>query len=193
MASFLFTQRILMFIRRISEAPFYANLPTIYNLMASKNNPLIRKKVSVYIFLSLGILASGLFMAGAIGNNLLEFLNIDTRLVPTLIFAIMAVSIILDVNASFHASIYISTNHVPFLIPAIVSGIAILGGGFLVVDQFGLIGIVLVQLIVQAMFNFWYPVWKSFQLIKWNLMRYFKDLPKNGFIFIGEKLNLTHN
>ncbi len=191
MASFLFTQRILMFVRRVSEAPFYANLPTIYNLMATKDMPLIRKKLSVFIFLSLGLLASGLFFAGLLGNPLLNLLGIDTRLVPTFIFVVMATSLLIEENTSFHASIYLSTNHVPFLIPALATGIVTLGGGFLVVDQFGLIGIVVVQIIAQMLVNFWYPVLLSFKLVKWNLFSYLHDLTKYGFQFIGKKLNLV--
>ena len=190
-ASFLFTQRILMFVRRVSEAPFWANLPIVYNLMAGKNIPLIKKKLSELIFLTLGLLIISLIFTGAFGNSLLSILNIDTRLISTTIFTIMAVSLILEENATIHQGIYTSTNHVPFLIPALVTGVIILGGGFLVVNKFGLIGIILVQIIAQAMVNFWYPVWLSFKLVKWDLPSYLHDVIKNGSLLISRNIKMV--
>lgn len=187
MASFLFTQRIFMFIRRISEAPFYANLPKVYKVMASKDNYQIKKSLSIYLFYSLGLIILALLFTGFFGNILLELLNIETRLVPALMLTIMALGLVFEMNSSFHSSIYLSTNHVPFLIPSIATGIGILGFGFLVVGPYGLLGIVVMQFVVQWIINFWYSTHLSFKLIHWNLPTYFHDLFKFGLRSVREK------
>ena len=191
MASFLFTQRVIFIFRRISEAPFYANIQKVYGHIARKRFDLFRRMASKYIFLNLVILIGSLSVVGIFGNSVLSFFEIETQLLPTWIFIILSLSMIFEIHAEIHRNIYISTNHIPFLIPIIISGILILVLGFLFLPKFGLISIVLVQLMVQLSFNYWYPLMLSFQLINWNVFTYFRDMYKHGLVgVINDGLNL---
>lgn len=189
-ASFLFTQRIVNFIRNISQAPFYANVPKIYNLTAQKNNIVLKLKTSEYIFSSLFILAFALLVFGLSGNQLLNLLNVETRLVPPLILFIMSITVLTEMHAGFHSNLYISTNEVPFLWPTLISGVLILVMGFMAMPVWGILGIVLVQFVVQLSFNNWYPVYLSLRLLDWPLTRYLKDVNTFGFTFLIKKATL---
>jgi len=131
-------------------------------------------------------------MAGFIGlaifGNPILSLFTETRLVPAGIYIIMASTIILDFHSSFHADIYVSTNHFPFLIPAGITGLAIGLGGILISDSFGIIGLVLVPLIGSMIVNNWYPVYLSFKLTGWNMLTYTRDLFIFGFEDIQYRL-----
>ena len=184
MASFLFTQRLIFIIRRVSEAPFYANIQKIYKLMAVKKYAELKKLASIFIFLSLAIVSVSLAGIGVFGNWALELINVDMRLVPTLVFAIMVISIIFEIHASMMASIYTSTNQIPFLIPSLVSGAVMFSLGFVALHHFGLLGVILLQFFVQLSFNYWFSTYLSLKLIKWPLFTYIGDLFRNGFHFL---------
>ena len=176
MANFLFTQRILGFINRIAEAPVFANAPTYYGLMAVKKYDILKKDASKSIFLSFLILIAGLVAFGLIGNYLLELLGIDNRLVNANIYIILSIIMTLDLHARIHGLFYISTNSVPFLIPSLITGAAMVVFGYFASKSYGIIGVVLVQLIVNAMCNFWFSTYLSLKLIRWPFLNYLYDI-----------------
>lgn len=181
MANFLLTQRIIFIFKRISEVPFFANIQKVYALIAQKKYDELKKLISKYIFLEVFILSSLLLGVALFGNMLLSFLDIETRLVSFWILIVMALSINFEVHANIHLNIYISTNQIPFLLPILISGVIFVILGFIILPYYGLLGVVIVQLIVQLSFDYWFPVKLSFKLINWNLRSYISDLYNFGF------------
>jgi hypothetical protein len=186
MASFLLTMRIVTFILNIARAPFYTNLPRLYGLAAQKDLPELRKKSSEYMFLGFSVMVAGLAFVIFLGNPSLKLLGIETRFVPALMLMIIAVTEILDLHASFHSSIYTSTNHVPFVLPATISGGLILLAGFLVLPKYGLMGIVMAKFLIQFLVNVWFAPYLSLRLLKWPLLRYLYQFPLFGIRFIRD-------
>ncbi len=189
MASFLFTMRIVGFINNLARAPFYTNVPKIYSLAAKKNFKTLKVKSSEYIFLGLLVLGLGFTAISAFGNLGLDLVGIKTRFVPLSILLVICFTEILDMHASYHASIYTSTNHIPFLWPALISGALIIGLGFYIMPIYGIMGLVLTKLFVQLSFNDWYSVSLSMKLLRWNFIRYVIDLPVLGARGIMAKLH----
>jgi O-antigen/teichoic acid export membrane protein len=172
---FFITKRIFGFVKGFSNAPFYANVQRIYSLGAAKDFPELKKKAAVYIFYSM-LLIVGFFVGiGLFGNWLLSFFT-ETRLVPMTLYIIMALTVILDFHSSFHADIYVSTNHFPFLIPAGITGLIIGAIGIPVANMYGIFGLVVVPFVASMIVNNWYPVYLSFKLTGWNMASYIKDL-----------------
>ncbi|MCK5136590.1 MAG: hypothetical protein KAR19_12430 [Bacteroidales bacterium] len=186
MANFLFTMRLFTFILNIARAPFYTNVPKIYKLAAEKDTGNLRKKSSEYMFIGFGVMIAGFVVLALFGNSLLEMLAIDTRFVPFGIFMIIAVTEILDLHASFHATIYTSTNHVPFVLPATISGALIILLGFQIMPLYGILGIVATKFVIQFMFNNWYAPALSLRLLKWPLFKYLYQFPNYGVSFMKE-------
>jgi O-antigen/teichoic acid export membrane protein len=194
MANFYLTTRIIQFARVFSQTSFYANLPTIYKLGAEKNLKTLKEKVSHYMFLAIVIMVSIYLFVIFFGNSTLEFLDkfnilsTDKRFLPTFFLIIMTVTLLLDMHSSFHASIYSSTNHIPFLLPSIISGAIIVGVGyFFALDAYGLIGLLVVRFLVQFSFNNWYAMYLSLRLLRWPLFKYVYELPTIGTKFIVTK------
>ena len=117
-----------------------------------------------------------LSIIGIVGNEILAFMDIENRLVTGVVFFIMAISLVLEYHHAVHAQVYMGSNHVPFLLPALFSGFLILGIGFSVVGTFGLIGVVLTQFLVQLSINNWYPVYLDLKLLNWKFKDYAIDL-----------------
>ena len=99
---------------------------------------------------------------------------------------VIMITEILDLHASFHATIYTSTNHVPFVLPATISGALILLVGFNVLPAYGLLGIVVAKFIIQFLFNNWYAPYLSLKLMKWPIHLYIYQFPLYGVLFIKE-------
>ena len=180
MASFLFTQRIMFIIRRMAEAPFYANIQKTYKLLAFKDFVGLKKLTSINIFLAMGIVVSSLTVIGFIGNWGLDFLGIETRLVPPVIYALMLAMTALEIHAAMHATIYSSTNQIPFLIPSLASGLVVVVIGFMILPIYGVLGLILLQFFTQLSFNYWYSLYLSLKLVKWSFRDYVADVLKGG-------------
>lgn len=179
-ASFMFTKRILEFLTAMSTVPFNVNIHNIYTRFVSDNTDTFIKYVSSLLFLSLFIYVSGAFSIGLFGNTLLQIAHIHSFLLGSPAFALLALTLFLEMHHSMHAGIYMSTNKVPFLIPAVVSGVLILGLGFLFISKINVTGLIIIQLSVQLALNNWYPVYLSLRLMKWPFFKYIYQMPTYG-------------
>ena len=175
-ASYLLTHKLILFVRQISQTPLYANLPRVFQLMAKKNYNKLKTYCAKNIVFGLSVQLILLTILISLGKPITSIFEFDTTLVSTNIMLIMAASIMLELHHGFHAQIYMGSNHVPFLLPGIVSGILILGMGSYVINQYGLIALVLTQLLVQLSFNNWYPVYLNLKLLNWEFGDYMKAL-----------------
>ncbi len=175
-ASFLVTQRIIFFARQLAQVPLYAKLPTVFKMMSKHQFVELKQFASKAIVTGLAILCILLLGIGSMGNILLDLMSVETRIISSDIFLIMSISLILEYHHAVHAQIYMGSNHIPFLLPALISGILILLIGFGVVDTYGLMGIVLTQFFVQLSLNNWYPVYLNLKLLDWKFVSYLKCL-----------------
>jgi O-antigen/teichoic acid export membrane protein len=187
MANFLLTTRVLNIISNISEITLFSNIPKIYGFAAKNDKTNMKNTAAGYMFLGLSIMILASLFVILFGNKALALLNKQSQLVPLGILIIMVITQILDSHSTFHAGIYISTNHVPFVIPSLVSGIIILGAGFLIMPVYGLIGIIVLKFVVQLAFSNWYSMVLSLRLLKWPLKNYILEFPALGSNFVYQK------
>jgi O-antigen/teichoic acid export membrane protein len=188
MANFLLTTRLLGIISSVSEITLFSNIPKIYNLAAINDKENMKITASGYMFLGLSIMVIACLLMIFFGNAAFSLLNKESRLVPTGILVIMVLTQLLDSHSTFHAGIYISTNHVPFVIPSLVSGIIILGVGFMIMPIYGLIGIILLKFLVQISFSNWYAMVLSLKLLNWPLKNYIYEFPMLGSKFVYQRV-----
>lgn len=170
-AAFLVTKRILDIVRVIAQAPFYANIELVYQSVASRNEDskfLVSKYISIltYIFLF-----CTLFLAFA-GNSTLSTLDMKVRFLTPELIVLAALALFLEAHHSMHATIYLATSDVPFIKPALISGVAMMLLNFLFLKWGGITAIILIQLIVQLIYNNWYPVYLSLRMLKWPFKQY---------------------
>jgi O-antigen/teichoic acid export membrane protein len=190
MAAFLLTSRLLDAIANIATITLYSNIPTIYSLAAKKNMKEIKIMASGFMFLGILLMVIACFLVAVFGNWGLSLLNKETQLVPIGLFVLMAFSQLLEMHTSYHAGIYTSTNHIPFLVPTIITGAVIIGVGFYVMPIYGLLGIILTRFLAQSAFNNWYAVSLSLKLLDWPLKKYIVEFPVLGINFITGRIRL---
>ena len=116
--------------------------------------------ISLITFVSLSITIFGII------NYIEVEIMAGISLIKANLIVLMCVIYLLEINHVVHANVYTSTNHIPFVMPTIISGILIFVLSFLVVETYDLIGVLLVQLCVQLSFNNWYPIYLNHKLFK---------------------------
>lgn len=103
-----------------------------------------------------------IFILGAlaiifIGNTLLEFIHSNAFLPNTKILILYVLIILLEANHSNFATIIVTNNTIPFVKPALLSGVLILIGSFIILHftSLAIMGLVIVQGICQLAYNNW--------------------------------------
>jgi len=181
MASYLFTTTILRFIRNIAQAPMTVKYPEIYGLMSRKKFAQMKEMIAPRIFLALAIMIGGFAAFGLSGNWLLDLIGADDKsLVSASIFILMSFFIFMEAHALFHGTIFISTNDVPFLIPGLITGILTFIVGGWVLPEYGLLGLLILQVILNLGNNFWYSTYLSLKLTHWSLLKYLENVFIDG-------------
>jgi len=171
-ASFLLTQRLVYFIRQVSQTPFYSNLPRIIQMVARSESEALKGYCVSRITFGLAFQLVSLVCLIIFGNAALSYLEIDVKLVDPWILFIMTVYMTLELHSAFHTQIYMTTNQIPFVWPVVISGTTIVTISLAVVGNFQLLGVVLVQLLIQASFLHWYPVYLTLKMLDWPLNTY---------------------
>ncbi len=179
-AGYLFTKKILGFIRKLSEAGVQARLPEHYSKMAVKKFNEVKRKLSADIFLTGFLQIIGYVLFGILAVPLFNFLEIDKELVPVFVFFIMALTELFDSYSWIHGTIYVATNHVPFLIPTLINGGLIVLFSYLMMDYWGIKGIILVKFFIQLAFINWFAPYLNLNLLNWKFHTHIVDVFKFG-------------
>lgn len=183
MSGFFFTYQILGFIKNFAHTPVYAHYPDYYGLIAIKKFKELKNDIRVRLFLMFIIILSGFLSFGLLGNWALDLIGTDKRIVDASIYMMLSIYLFLDLHAIVHGTIYISTNDVPFLIPGLLTGLATVILGFVVIPHYGLQGLVFVQLSCNLAVNAWFSSYLSLKLLKWPFASYLYDILINGSIY----------
>ena len=96
------------------------------------------------------------------GQSILKLIGSSTMLPAMSVMIIYFIHMLLENFHSLCALMIVANNQVPFVKAAITSGFVIIIGSFLILKftTLGLLGVVLVQLIIQSCYNHWkWPLW----------------------------------
>ena len=88
----------------------------------------------------------------------------------------MSIYLIFEAHALIHGTIYISTNDVPFLIPGLITGGLTFLLGTLVLPRWGILGLVVLQVLLNTGNNFWYSTYLNLKLVSWPFKVYLYDV-----------------
>lgn len=158
---------------------FYVLLFIISILAINKNELQISKKwafIYISFFTFYTILGFIFVVYGA--NLILNFIVDDKELLSGYILYLMLITYFLELHHSLSASIYVSTNDIPFVVPSIVSGVSIVILGYCLMGYYSLLGIVFAQFLVQIVFNNWYPTYKLLKYLEIPFKEYMLTLTK---------------
>lgn len=111
-----------------------------------------------------------------LGPYLLSLMHARTTLLPWPQFLALLVIRLLEAHHAAHGTLIVTENRVPFLIPALGSGVAILGLTLALAPTFGLWAIIAVPGVVQACWNNWWTVLRGLRGIGLTVGAYLKGL-----------------
>lgn len=166
-ASFALTQQILVVLSNLAAVILGIQMPRLNALRVAGRVDAFRGEFAEANVASCLIFAVGALGVGGLGPWLLESLGSQTALVAAPFFATMALVALLELHHSNHAVAITTSNSVPFVPAALLSGgaIVVLSVIFLEVSGLGLWGLLLAQAVVQAVYNNWkWPVINAAEL-----------------------------
>lgn len=179
-ANYGITLQIISLLTTVSSVLFNTYLPMINYLRIQK-----KEKEIVNIFSKALLINYSFYLAGSIflvsfGNEILGILKSNTLILDNKYLIILLFIYFLEMNHSMAATMLTTKNIVPFLKPALLSGIiiVILMLFSLNFTKLGLYGVILSQGIVQLVYNNW----------KWPL-EVCKDLSTNYLKMLKNGLN----
>jgi O-antigen/teichoic acid export membrane protein len=167
-ASYLLTLQVIRLLMRISNAPAYSYYPNIAKVIAKHDMFSFKRLLFKSLKISLVLYFIGSIVIYFLGNKLLYLLGANAFLVPSNLLLMLLFIYFLELHHVTHATIYTATNHIPFVLPALISGAVLIAGGWFLIGDYGLWGIVLFQFVVQICCNNWYPVWLNYKIIKFS-------------------------
>ncbi|MDN3657619.1 O-unit flippase-like protein [Ferruginibacter paludis] len=156
-ASYGLMMQFVSIILTLSGTLFVLNEPRLSALKVEGDKKLLLKTFSF----SMGVYYALYFILGAgfilLGPWVLTFIHSNTTLPSSLIIFLYLLVMMLELNHSFFATIIVIGNSVPFMWISLVTGGLIALGSFfsLAFTSMGLLGLVLVQGIVQLSYNNW--------------------------------------
>lgn len=146
----------------IANTLFVTYLPKVSNLRVSGDRAALKKTISYTMVTGQIILLAGALGIIFVAPPLLSLIKSSTPL-PSLTICVLYILIMsLELNHSECASVISTDNRVPYVVPSLVSGGVIVAMTFVVLKftTLGLLGVVLVQGVVQAAYNNWrWPLW----------------------------------
>ena len=188
-ASFLFVIRVVLIMRQIANAPLVTYLPAVIGSLARSDILTYRALTARIVVMSISLFLLESVVLLLIGNRALELLGAETRLISTSLLLVFLFAYLMELHLSIHTALYISTNHVPFVLPALISGTLIVILGYLLLGSYGLWGIILVQIAVQSLCNYWYPVYLSLGVSNWSFGKYIRALGSESLALSARLVN----
>lgn len=146
----------------IANTMFVTYLPKVSNCRVTGDTPMLKRTISFSMVVGQIIMLAGALGIIFVAPYLLELIKSQTMLPSRLICVLYLVIVALELNHSEFASVISTENKIPYVVPSLVSGGVIVLLTFIALKftTLGLLGVVLVQGIVQAAYNNWrWPLW----------------------------------
>jgi O-antigen/teichoic acid export membrane protein len=102
----------------------------------------------------------------------LRIIGARTPLLPWPVLLLLIVILALEAHHGHYAMLVMSENRNPFVLPAIISGLAVVLISSWLTPRFGVLGMLLAQGLVQASFNNWWPIRRAMQGLGESRFRY---------------------
>lgn len=146
----------------IANTMFVTYLPKVSNCRVTGDRPMLKRTISFSMLVGQIIMVAGALGIIFVAPYLLELIKSQTMLPSRLVCVLYLVVVALELNHSEFASVISTENKIPYVVPSLVSGGVIVLLTFIALKftTLGLLGVVLVQGIVQAAYNNWrWPLW----------------------------------
>lgn len=157
-ASYGLTMQLSAIIITLANQLMALQLPKMNALQAAGNKPELKNLYSSSVLVAFILLISGFAVLTLLGEPILAFIGSHTKLINSQLLALLGVVLLLETHHSISATYLTTTNQVPFLKAALVSGFGVTLFSFALVywGELGVTGLIIGQGLVQLCFNNWY-------------------------------------
>lgn len=171
-ASYGLSLSVIMTAAAVSQAWVTVKMPYLGQLRAKGRYetilhvfvPCIRRFLVTYFLLVILLLL--------VGQPCLNLIGAKTSLLPKGPLVLLMITIGLEIHHAQYFSLLATGNRNPFVKPALLSGFGVVGLSVVLTPRFGITGLILSTLIVQALFNNWYVVYKGIESIHISASQY---------------------
>ncbi|MDH3999395.1 MAG: hypothetical protein OET90_11225, partial [Desulfuromonadales bacterium] len=174
LASYLLTLKLMTSCAVFSQAPFYSKLPVFARLRSQGNVDALADQSMRAMRIALFVFVFAVFLVALFGNALLVLIDSDVKLLGFGIWVSMSFVWFLERHHAMHAQIYSTTNHIPFYIPIIISGIVNLCLILMLIDKLQIWAFPIAHGISNMMINNWWNVKISLKSIDRGFIEYFE-------------------
>ena len=156
-AQYGLSQQIVSLMVMFSGIFFSAYQPALAEANARHDVARLKHLLAISMTVAWLCLAGGGVAVFFFGDDLLALLGTRTQLLPVIPLALLIVFKALEQNHSLFSTVIVLGNKVPFVSPAIFSGLAILvlSVASVKLTALGVLGLVLAQGVVQLLYNNW--------------------------------------
>jgi O-antigen/teichoic acid export membrane protein len=145
-----------------------ARIPEIVSLRVLGDLDNVQKVFGRQLILSVTGFIAGIVCIIFFAPLILIQIKSQTQILPFGALMFLAFYKLLEFHHGAFSSLVITENRVPFVVPALVSGFAIITLGLLLAPLYGVWGLMLSTAIVQASFNNWWSVWLGLKSVNCN-------------------------
>jgi O-antigen/teichoic acid export membrane protein len=155
-ASYGMTMTVLLTITAVGMVIMQVSIPKISALQSgnAQGEDLVKKYGEVLLISWFFYIVSAILLI-SFAPLFLSLISAKTQLLDTGLLVFSCVIFALELNHTIAATYLTTTNRVPFVMPAILSGVSIVLLGLVLVQWLGVGGLLLSQFIIQLAYNNW--------------------------------------
>jgi O-antigen/teichoic acid export membrane protein len=160
-------------------------LPVLNDAVLRRDNKNITKIISLASVLLWVVFIAGSAFYIYFGNDLIHLISHVHSILPNSMLIVMAIYLLLEANHSIFSTYIASGNEIPFVIPALLSGLGIVISSLLLINYttLGLWGLLLSQFVIQLLYNNW--KWPLVVMKKYSLTPL--QMIKNSIVIINRR------
>jgi len=144
---------IILVLASFASVVAQLRMPRIVGLIVEGDTDSLKSVYLETLFLGLGSYFVGLIVLLATVVFGAGYFNVP--LIPVWQLALLGVIYALEINHTIAANVIAASNSIPFVVPSVVSGLATVCLGFILVQEFEIFGLIIAQGLVQIAYNNW--------------------------------------
>ncbi len=158
---YTFSLQVYMALLAVGNVFVTVKVPELARLVLKDDKRELRELITKVLVFSAGIYASGFILFYLLSEYVIKIIHPKVGFLDDKYLFILGVIFFLELMHSICATIITTTNKVPFVKPAILSGLLIVVSSFILLKytDLGVIGLIVAQGLIQLMYNNWkWPV-----------------------------------
>ena len=181
-AMYLFSLKIINFIKQFSNAPFYSRLPRLAKYFIQKKFNKLLEDAKRGMFLSHLSFILLFIIIGISMDPLLSFINSKILFADPYLWSLLGLSFWIERYGAMHYQLYALSNRVVAHIGNGITGLIYIGLIFLLIDTFQIYTFPLSYFLACLLFYSWYGVIHSKKIFKYNYFKF--ELSTSFFPFL---------